>query len=197
MTTARDLMIVAIDMTAARPVGQGDLSLALAGAEALDLVEAGALAVDGGLLVPGPPSAPHDPLLEDAASALLREPPYESVEDWLWRRGRGLAAAYTARLETDGVLGRPRRLIGARTAPVDSPARSGATGRWASQEPVLAALAAAVGLREEPADGLPDTLGEAVVTVVSTVADAVTELEAVRQRRSIENAAFDNIWRAP
>ena len=66
-----------------------------------------------------------------------------------------------------------------------------------SQEPVLAALAAAVGLREEPAGGLPDALGEAVVTVVATVADAVTELEAVRQRRSIEKAAFDNVWRAP
>ncbi|MGW1272262.1 GPP34 family phosphoprotein, partial [Streptomyces sp. NPDC002491] len=63
MTTARDLMIVAIDMTAARPVGQGDLSLALAGAEALDLAESGALAVDAGLLVPGPPSEPRDPLL--------------------------------------------------------------------------------------------------------------------------------------
>jgi hypothetical protein len=25
----------------------------------------------------------------------------------------------------------------------------------------------------------------------------VTELEAVRQRRRIEDAAFDNIWRAP
>ncbi|MFF6807764.1 GPP34 family phosphoprotein [Streptomyces sp. NPDC012616] len=197
MTTARDLMIVAIDMAAARPVGQGDLSLALAGAEVLDLVGAGVLALDGGLLVPGPPSAPSDPLLQEAASALLREPPYESVEDWLWRRGRGLAAAYTARLEADGVLGRPRRLIGARTAPVDSPARSGATARWTSREPVLAGLAAAVGLREEPAGGLPDVLGETVVTVVATVADAVTELEAVRQRRSIEKAAFDNVWRAP
>ncbi|MER6561396.1 GPP34 family phosphoprotein [Streptomyces sp. NPDC001027] len=197
MTTARDLMIVAIDMTAARPVGQGDLSLALAGAEALDLAEAGALAVDAGLLVPGPPSEPRDPLLREAASALLREPPYESVEDWLWRRGRALAAAYTARLEADGVLGRPRRLIGARTTPVDSPARSAAAARWTSQEPVLAALAAAVGLREEPAGGLPDALGETVVTVVGTVADAVTELEAVRQRRSIEKAAFDNVWRAP
>ncbi|MFI1506899.1 GPP34 family phosphoprotein [Streptomyces sp. NPDC020597] len=197
MTTARDLMIVAIDMTAARPVGQGDLSLALAGAEALDLAEAGALAVDAGVLVPGPLSEPRDALLREAASELRREPPYESVEDWLWRRGRALAAAYTARLEADGVLGRPRRLIGARTTPVDSPDRSAAAARWTSQEPVLVALAAAAGLREEPAGGLPDALGEAVVTVVATVADAVTELEAVRQRRSIEKAAFDNVWRAP
>ncbi|MFE4552342.1 GPP34 family phosphoprotein, partial [Streptomyces sp. NPDC056785] len=37
----------------------------------------------------------------------------------------------------------------------------------------------------------------AVGTVLDAVHDAETELEAVRQRRSIENAAFDNIWRAP
>lgn len=29
------------------------------------------------------------------------------------------------------------------------------------------------------------------------VGDAVTELGAVRERRRIENVAFDNIWRAP
>ncbi|MEU5247025.1 GPP34 family phosphoprotein, partial [Streptomyces asoensis] len=38
---------------------------------------------------------------------------------------------------------------------------------------------------------------DAVGTVLAAVGDAVTELEAVRQRRSIEDAAFDNIWRAP
>ncbi len=38
---------------------------------------------------------------------------------------------------------------------------------------------------------------EALVTVLAAVNDALTELEAVRQRRRIENAAFDNIWRAP
>jgi hypothetical protein len=80
---------------------------------------------------------------------------------------------------------------------VESPARREATERWEAGEPVLAALAAAVGLREEPADGFPDLPGEAVVTVVAAVGDAVAELEAVRQRRTIEDAAFDNIWRAP
>ncbi|MER6960652.1 MULTISPECIES: GPP34 family phosphoprotein [unclassified Streptomyces] len=204
MTTARDLMIVALDVTpdvtSVREVGQGDLALALAGAEAIDLLRAEALTLDDDLLVPGPPAEPDDPLLAEAASALVREEPYESVEDWLWRRGRGLPSTYTDRLEADGLIGRPRgRLLGvrsARTQPVDSPARRRATARWASDEPVLAALATAVGLREEPADGGPDRLDEAVVTILAAVGDAVAELDAVRRRRSIEDAAFSNVWRA-
>ncbi|MYX63583.1 GPP34 family phosphoprotein, partial [Streptomyces sp. SID8382] len=34
------------------------------------------------------------------------------------------------------------------------------------------------------------------VTVLAAVNDAVMELEAERQRRAIEEAAFDNVWRA-
>lgn len=37
----------------------------------------------------------------------------------------------------------------------------------------------------------------AVTTVVATVHEAVMELEAVRQRRTIENTAFANVWRGP
>ncbi|WP_372346668.1 hypothetical protein [Streptomyces sp. KL116D] len=36
---------------------------------------------------------------------------------------------------------------------------------------------------------------DATVTVLAAVGNAVMELEAVRQRRSVENAAFDNVWR--
>ncbi|WP_062642792.1 GOLPH3/VPS74 family protein [Streptomyces maremycinicus] len=201
MTTARDLMLVAMDVVPVRPVGQGELSLALAGAEVIDLVGTGAVALDGDLLVPGPATASDDHLLTEAAASLVRAAPYESVEDWLWRRGSGLAAAYSARFEAEGLVGRPRRgrlpFRSAGTAPLDSPARDRATGRWAAEEPVLTALAAAVGLREEPADGFPDLPDDTVVTVLAAVGDAVAELEAVRQRRSIEDAAFDNIWRAP
>ncbi|MDR6980278.1 hypothetical protein J2X68_007016 [Streptomyces sp. 3330] len=201
MTTARDLMFVAMDVAPVRPVGQGELSLALAGAEVIDLVGSGAVAVDGGLLVPGPAPAPDDRLLAEAAASLVRTTPYESVEDWLWRRGSGLAAAYSARFEADGLVGRTRHgrlpFRSAATEPLDSPARREATGRWAADEPVLAALGAAAGLREEPADGFQDLPGEPVVTVLASVGDAVTELEAVRRRRSVEDAAFDNIWRAP
>ncbi|GGS06180.1 hypothetical protein GCM10010269_51480 [Streptomyces humidus] len=192
-------MIVALDVPPVRDVGQGDLSLALAGAEAVDLVRAGAFVLDGDLIVPGPPTAPQDRLLAEAEASFVRTEPYESVEDWLWRRGRDLAAAYAARLAADGLVVRPRGRLLARSAPavpVDSPARRRATARWASDEPVLATLATAVGLREEPAEGFPGPLDDAVVTVLASAGDALAELEAVRQRRSIEDAGFDNMWQA-
>ncbi|MGW0761851.1 GOLPH3/VPS74 family protein [Streptomyces sp. NPDC002814] len=201
MTTARDLLIVTLDSAADRPAEQGDVSLALAGAELLDLAEAGAVTLDGDHIVPGPQPDLDDRLLNEAVSALVRQAPYESVEEWLWRRGRGLHAAYLAALETDGDVTRPRRrwspLRSDRTAVPDSPARSHATERWASGEPVLAGLAAAVGMRDEPSEDLADLTDDAVVTVLASVSDAVTELAAERQRRSIEDAAFDNIWRGP
>lgn len=88
MTTPRDLLIVSLDVPSAHPVGQGDLSLALAGAELVDLLRAGALALDGERVVPGAdPAEPEDRLLREAGASLRREVPYESVEDWLWRRG--------------------------------------------------------------------------------------------------------------
>ncbi|MFG2576640.1 GPP34 family phosphoprotein [Streptomyces sp. NPDC048481] len=199
MTTARDLMIVALDVPPVRDVGQGDLSLALAGAEAVDLVRAGSFVLDGDLVVPGPPTAPQDPLLAAAEASFVRTEPYESLEDWLWRRGRDLAAAYAARLAADGLVARKRgRLLAARSAPlpVDSAARRRANARLASDEPVLATLTTAVGLRAEPAEGFPGPLEEAVVTVLASTGDALAELQAVRQRRSVEDAGFDNMWQA-
>ncbi|MFE9611110.1 GPP34 family phosphoprotein [Streptomyces sp. NPDC006012] len=200
MTTPRDLLIVALDTPADRPVGQGDLSLALAGAELIDLVRAEAVALDGDLIVPGPPLGMGDRLLDDAVAALVRAQPYESVEDWLWRRGQALAAAYVDALEAAGEDGRRRgHRIGLRTerTRLGDPAERGrAAERWTSGEPVLAELGAALGLRDEPAEGTAG-LAEPVVTVLAAVNGAVVELEAVRQRRSIEDAAFDNIWRAP
>ncbi|MFF0222220.1 GPP34 family phosphoprotein [Streptomyces sp. NPDC004629] len=201
MTTPRDLLIVALDPAADRSVGQGDLSLALAGAELIDLLRAEAIGLDGDRIVPGLPLGMGDPLLDEAVSALARERPYESVEDWLWRRGRDLAAAYLHALEAAGEGGGRRRgrrlsLRTDRTRLGDTAERGRAAERWTAREPVLAALGAAVGLREEQAGGTAG-LADAVVTVLAAVNDAVVELEAVRQRRSIEAAAFDNIWRAP
>ncbi|MFJ8793444.1 GPP34 family phosphoprotein [Streptomyces sp. NPDC102462] len=201
MTTPRDLLIVALAPAADRSVGQGDLSLALAGAELIDLLRAEAIGLDGDRIVPGLPLGMGDPLLDEAVSALVRERPYESVEDWLWRRGRDLAAAYLDALEAAGEgggRGRGRRLSlrTDRTRLGDTAERGRAAERWTAAEPVLAALGAAVGLREEPAGG-PAGLPDTVVSVLAAVNDAVVELEAVRQRRSIETAAFDNIWRAP
>ncbi|MFI1398495.1 GPP34 family phosphoprotein [Streptomyces sp. NPDC020681] len=200
MTTPRDLLIVSMDVASSRPVERGDLSLALAGAELVDLVDAQALTLDDDRIVPGPPSEVADRQLNDAASSLSRQTPYESVEDWLWRRGRGLSSTYLAALEAEGVVARQRHrwvpLRTDRTALVDSPARRHAAERWTSGEPVLAALAAASGIHE-PSEDSEDLSDDAVVTVLAAVNNAVMELEAVRQRRKIEDAAFDNIWRGP
>ncbi|MFF4130276.1 GPP34 family phosphoprotein [Streptomyces mirabilis] len=199
MTTARDLLITAMDVDPDRTVGQGDLSLALAGAEVIDLLAADAVHLDGDRLVPAPQPTTEDRLLAEAASSLVRQVPYEPVEDWLWRRGRGLAAVHLAALEADGQLTRQRRHrlpFGAvRMVVVDSPARRRALHRWAADEPVLVSLAAAVGIPAEQGVDVPVVTDDAVTTVLAAVNDAVMELEAVRQRRSIENAAFANLWR--
>ncbi|WP_030761936.1 GOLPH3/VPS74 family protein [Streptomyces sp. NRRL F-2664] len=209
MSTAKDLFVIAMDQEPDHAVGQGDLSLALAGAELIDLLGAGAACLDGDRIVPGGQSEPHDPLLAEAAAALTRQVPYERVEDWLWRRGRDLSATYQAALEEAGHLTRGRRGLlpfgSDRLEPADTPVPRRARGRWADGEPVLAALGSAVGIGtpdgDAGADGgapvLPDHPDEAVATVLAGVEDAVTELAAVQQRRSIENAAFANLWRVP
>ncbi|WP_326763443.1 GPP34 family phosphoprotein [Streptomyces sp. NBC_01591] len=199
MTTAKDLFIIAMDLK--HSVGQGDLSLALAGAELIDLIGAGAVAVDGDRIVPGGPPTLDDRFMGEAAAGLTRQAPYERIEDWLWRRGRDLSAAYQAALEENGEL-KPQRsgrlsFGSERVEPVDTPARRRAADRWRGKEPVLAALASVVGIDDEGSDdeaGLDDV---AVTTVVAAVHDAVMELEAVRQRRTIENSAFANLWRGP
>lgn len=198
-------MIVAMDVArdeeSARPVERGDMSLALAGAELVDLLGAEAAHLDGERIVPGYRPTITDGMLDEAASALVREAPQESVEDWLWRRGRGLAGAYLAALEADGQLTRRRH----RWSPfrsgtavlADSATRRRAADRWAAREPVLTALAVAAGVGEEGAAQAPDVADDDMATVLATVHDAVRELEAERQRRAIEQTAYDNIWRDP
>ena len=199
MTTARDLAIVALDVASGRSVEQGDLSLALAAAEVLDLLDAGAITLDEDRIVPGPQAATGDRLLDEASASLVRQEPYETVEDWLWRRGRELASAYVHDLEKIGLTSRPRGrrlpLLSGRAVPVDSPARSAAEERRASGEAVFAALTAAAGVTEKEPEFDENVVGEVVTTVLAAVGDAVMELEAVRQRRAIESSAFDNVWR--
>ncbi|MFD4018176.1 GOLPH3/VPS74 family protein [Streptomyces sindenensis] len=201
MTTAKDLFIISVDPALERPVGQGDLSLALAGAELLDLLDAGTVTVDGDLVVPGGSSVPDDRLLAAAAAGITRQPPHERIEDWLWRRGRDLAAAYQDALEEDGELRQKRSGLlpfgPKEVEPVDTPARRRAVARLEEGDPVLASLASAVGLDGERSDGEPRPGDETVTTVIATVHEAVMELEAVRQRRTIENTAFANVWRGP
>ncbi|WP_406101862.1 GPP34 family phosphoprotein [Streptomyces sp. NBC_01003] len=199
MTTARDLAIVALGVTPDHPVEQGELSLALAGAEVFDLIEAKALVLDGDRILPSAQAPTGHRLLDEATGALVRQEPYESVEDWLWRRGRGLSSAYVDELEREGLTTRPRGLRNplrtGRTEPVDSADRRQAEERLTSGEPVLAALAAAAGIRDEPAEDAPELSGDAVAAVLAAVGNAVQELQAVRQRRAIEDAAYDNVWR--
>ncbi|WP_367038377.1 GPP34 family phosphoprotein [Streptomyces sp. Je 1-332] len=199
MTTAKDLFIIAMELK--HSVGQGDLSLALAGAELIDLIAAGAVAVDGDRIVPGGQSTPDEQLMDEAAAALTRQAPYERIEDWLWRRGRDLSAVYQAALEKNEEL-KPQRsgrlpFGSKRVEPVDTPARRRAGDRWREKEPVLAALASAVGIENERSEDESVLEDEAVTTVLAAVHDAVMELEAVRQRRTIENAAYANLWRGP
>ncbi|MFD3539171.1 GPP34 family phosphoprotein [Streptomyces sp. NPDC058662] len=196
MTTSRDLLIVAMDRGAERPVEEGDLSLALAGAEMADLLGAEAVRLEGDRIVPADRPAPADPLLAAAFAELVRGAPHESLADWLWRRGRGLAAVYGATLETEGQLVRERRRFRVGSpAPADTPDRRRAVDRWNSGDPVLAALAEAAGIPGERTGDAPDVADDAVAAVLAATNDAVLELGSVRQRRAIDEAAFDNIWR--
>ncbi|ARF53849.1 GOLPH3/VPS74 family protein [Streptomyces gilvosporeus] len=206
MTTPRDLLIIALDTAASRRLERGDLSLALAGAELLDLLSAQAITLDGEHIVPGYRPTLDDHLLDEAAAALVRQAPYESVDDWLWRRGRGLAASYLTALEADGQLTRQREgrrpFRTTRTVLTDSPARRQAAYRWSSEEPVLTALAHAVGIHDAQAANSPEhTLEHTpdppddVATVLAALHEALSHLEFERQRRALHDAAFDNIWR--
>lgn len=195
MSTARDLLLTAVEVPSGRPVAQGDLSLALAGAELVDLISDETVHLDDDRIVPGLPRATGDRLLDEAAAALSRDTPQESVEDWLWRRGRGLAAAYAAELRAQEPGGRrwlPHRHSG---PPSDSPDRSRAAARWASREPVLVSLAAALGIPEGRDEQDTADLPDDTVTVLAALRGALTELAAVRQRRRIEDDAYANIWR--
>ncbi|WP_405817738.1 GPP34 family phosphoprotein [Streptomyces sp. NBC_00838] len=208
MTTPRDLLITTLEVASSRLPEQGDLSLALAGGELIDLLNARAAGLDGDRIVPDESGAVDDRLLNEASAALVRQAPYEPVEDWLWRRGRGLAAVYLMALKSEGQITRRRSrwapFGGSRTVLTDTPARRSARERWESKEPVLGSLGATIRIREpehpqgqedQQADSPPDVADEAVESVLAAVHNAVRDLEAERQRRSIEDAAFDNIWR--
>ncbi|WP_127354806.1 GOLPH3/VPS74 family protein [Actinacidiphila soli] len=189
MTTPRDLLIVAMDRPSSRSVERGDLSLALAGAELIDLLGAHAVRLDGDHIVPNLRRSVDDHLLDEAASSFAQQEPYDSVDDWLWRRGRGLSATYLAALEAEGQLTRQRhhRWMPFRAGEmvlVDSPARRRAGARWAADEPDVAALAVAIGVSDKRTEDSPSVADDAVMTVLTAVTDALAELADERQRRS-------------
>ncbi|MFD4789892.1 GPP34 family phosphoprotein [Streptomyces sp. NPDC058459] len=200
MTTPQDLLFVALDVPADRPVEQGDLSLALAAAELLDLLTAQVVTLRDDRIVPVSGHLTGEPMLDKAAGALIRTEPYESAEDWLWRRGDGLSAAYRDALEHAEPSGTGLRQLFRRADRsvdhIDSEARRHAADRWARHEPLLVGLAAALGI-EEPEHEAASTEDDRVAVVLAALGEALTELEAVRQRRRIEEDAFDNVWRAP
>ncbi|MEE4542432.1 GPP34 family phosphoprotein [Streptomyces sp. V4-01] len=192
MTTARDLLTITMDLPSEPSVRRGDLSLGLAAAELIDLLRLDLvqLAADRVLPVAAAPDAPEvaDPLLAQAAEALVRKLPFETVEDWLWRRGRGLPTGYLAALEAEGRLARERRrkwgvLWTSRMVLVDSPDRRRAAHRWSADEPVLVALAAAVGTGVLPAEA-PARFGGGVDTVLALLHQALAELAEERLRRA-------------
>ena len=199
MTTSRDILIVALDTESDRPPEQGDMSLALAGAELIDLLDMQAIRLDGERIVPVRRPPAGDRMLDEAASSLVRQEPYESVGDWLWRRGRGLFSAYLAALEAAGPATQERRRWSLsrteRTVLIDPVAHREAVQRWTSGEAVLAALAAVAGIHGERTYDFPGIADVAVATVLAAVNSAVMELGLERQRRGIERDAFDNVWR--
>lgn len=202
MTTPRDLLIVTTDMESLRPVERGDLSLALAAAELIDLLGAQVVGLDGDRVVPRSQREVADRLLGEAVVALVRQEPYESVADWLWRRGRDLSTAYLAAFEAEGQLVRQRRhrwspARSSRMVLVDSPARSLAADRWRADEPVLASLATAVGIRDARTVDSPGVTDEAVARVLHAVDNALAELAVERERRAHkrDQAAVDNVQR--
>ncbi|MEU0946454.1 GPP34 family phosphoprotein [Streptomyces canus] len=215
MTTARDLVLVALALPAGALAGQGDLSLAIAGAEAVDLLQSGALRLDGDRMVPGPRVVSDDPLLDRADAALARREPYETVAEWLWRRADDLVPAYADALERAGLVvhphGRGFRLLPGRAVPADSQERREAEERRNSGEPVLAGLLAVLGIEgtgiiegagdgdsgvgEERSHADDSSLDDVVTIVLAAVGDAVMQLEAVRLGRDVEKGAFDNVWR--
>lgn len=187
MTTARDLLFVAMDLPSTRALERGDLSLALAGAELIDLLGLGVVTLDGEFVLPtGVQEAAADPQLGLAAASVAPVADGETVEDWLWRRGRGLSEAYLAALEADGLLGREqgRRFLVLRTSRMvlaESEGRRRAAHRWAADEPVLLALAATIGISGPPP--VPEPAPGPDATVLAGVRQAVDELAAERLRR--------------
>ncbi|MFE0801246.1 GPP34 family phosphoprotein [Streptomyces sp. NPDC058812] len=210
MNTARDLFVITLEVPSSRPITQGDVSLVLAGAELVDLRDAHALRLDGDLIVPlGDHADGTNALTAQATAQLVTEPPYETVEEWLWRRGRGLAGSYaddlaaqTAGSARGGLLPRFLRhfaLSRSQEPPVRP--RHEATDRQLLDDSVLAAFAGTLGIGEavppEPTDTTPADQADDVGLILAVVSDALMELEAERQRRQIEQDAYDNVWRAP
>ena len=178
MTTPRDLMIIALDVAPSRPVERGELSLALAGAELIDLLAAGAATLDGEQIVPGDRTDLSDGLLDEAGSALLGQARRVGRRLAL-APGPRLSPAYVADLEATGgsrlapaagsAAGRP-------AVPVDTADRRrprNAGGRMNPSSPRSPPLPGSARSQPKPLGPAGEDLAEeTVTTVLAAVGDA-------------------------
>jgi hypothetical protein len=104
------------------------------------------------------------------------------------RRGRSSEPGSGTSTETDTLF-----VLGAQLPRQVRPPLDGR--EWRHRRAPLAALAAAVGIHGKRTADSPGSPMTRVATVLAAVNAAVMELGLVRQRRAIEGAAFDNIWR--
>ncbi|MFF9044848.1 GPP34 family phosphoprotein [Streptomyces parvulus] len=178
MATAQRLSALAVVLGGEPRIEEGDLSLALAAAELIDLIQARAVLLHGDRLLPAGLVGTGSPLLVEAASELVRDIPYETVVGWLWRRGSGLAGRYRGALEDARHLHRQA---------------AEAVRDW--NDPVLAHLAAAAGMRPAPTDDTSADLDPDQIAILGETHQAVTRLAAERQRRSIERGPSEGILR--
>lgn len=198
MTTSCDLLLVVMDSASTTQVESGDLSLALAGAELIDLAADGCVRLAGNRVLPGSGHNRPDGLLGGAVSAMVREAPFETVEEWLWRRGRGLSWRYVDALEADGLLIRPHRhrllFKGEGRTLADSPLRRTALRRWESGDPVLVRLAHSLGIDRGQPGRPPAPVDDSADAVVAAVDRALAELADERDKREhrLEDAAAEN-----
>ncbi|MFD0053689.1 GPP34 family phosphoprotein [Streptomyces sp. NPDC127168] len=178
MGKAQRLSALAVALGGDPRIEEGDLSLALAAAELVDLTEAQAVLLHGDRLLPAARVETGSPMLIEAASELVRDVPYETVVGWLWRRGSGLAGRYRV------AVGDARHLH-----------RQAAEAMRDWNDPVLAHLAAAAGMRPTPSDEASADLDHDQIAILGEVHQAVTQLAAERQRRSIERGPSEGILR--
>jgi hypothetical protein len=129
-------------------------------------------------------------LLDEAARALDEGEPDEPATEWLWRRGRNLAQTYLDAFEADGLVERERVRgrfgvpRGSRLVLADSAERRRATHRIAADEPVLAALSAALALPGGlPPDAEPVS-DPGVAAVLRSLSRNLAELDVERHRRA-------------
>ncbi|MEU4011428.1 GPP34 family phosphoprotein [Streptomyces pseudogriseolus] len=198
MATALHLAALAAVRGAAPDFEQGDLSLALAGAELIDLADLHAVVLMRDRIMPAAAPRTENSMLIEAAAEIVRDAPHETVERWLWRRGRDLAARYRVALRATvpEPLARAHRQRLRQAAPAVGPhVLCSATDRLMVGDPVLTHLAAAAGIAEPPPADALDGLDEDEIAVLADVHQAITQLAAERQRRWVDRGGFDNLWR--